>query len=306
MDRPRLGIVGLGRWGKKHLSELLYLHREGTVEFVGVCDSNPDAFSGLPADTYRCLKLEDIVGKADGFIVATSTEAHYNIAYDLVANGKAVLLEKPIVHSEGALDQLTDMVGRMHGVVIPGHLYRFSDLIREAKAQVMKSMNPLGINFRWTDFFPIPRKTDIVMDLMPHVFDICKDMFGVLPDTLSLSYGGFRGEKETCVLKGSMGRHLYFSAELSYGLPQKHRSIEVVGMTKALSLDLVMQPDRIRVIDELKTEEIWVPPNNTLRDEQRFFARAVVNKEQHIELLQDAAEGMRMLFKTRKEGGAIK
>lgn len=98
-DRVRVGVVGLGMWGRNH--PLVYGDYD-RCNLVVVCDLDEDRAKAA-AEIYRCDWTTDVAelasGDLDAVSVATPDFAHYAPVSALIAGGKHVLVEKPLTTS---------------------------------------------------------------------------------------------------------------------------------------------------------------------------------------------------------------
>lgn len=308
----KVGLIGLGYWGKKWFSELQYLHEEGSLDFAGVCDIEVGKLANVSDQVFKTTLPRELAERCDACVVATTTQSHYPLASLLLADKKHILLEKPIAELEAEAKMLAGESEDQKLVLMPGHMYRFSDVIRELKRIVFHSgERPQGINFRWTDFLPY-RDTDILLDLLPHVLDITKFIRGEFPLFYASIGSGFRSQHESMDLYGATDG-VRVGVELSYGLPIRHRSIEIVYQERAIFVDPVSIPDRITFVDYalrnspgIEYNRVkYVPANNTLRDEMRFFLKHVENNEPVSDMLQDALQGLKIINELQTKNKAM-
>lgn len=118
--KPKIGILGLGSIGSRHLKNFKELGCE-----VSVYDPNEKCIY-----TYT---REELINWADAIVVATPSDHHF---HDIMTCGKPVFVEKPIVNDRPQLDNLeTDhvlMVGynlRFHTCVIKARQWLKNGLI---------------------------------------------------------------------------------------------------------------------------------------------------------------------------------
>ena len=78
----RVGVVGCGRWGSKHLRALECLAMEADIECIVACDVNPIALARvennsimLHNDPHTLVEQFNL----DSVIVATPNETHYEL-----------------------------------------------------------------------------------------------------------------------------------------------------------------------------------------------------------------------------------
>src|ERR1700751_66189 len=108
MKNLRVGVVGVGHIGSNHAR----LYSEiPSAEFTAVYDADPfttrtiaTKFHATPAKS-----LHEFIGMVDAASVATPTNTHYPITRSLLAEGKHVLVEKPITDNTVHAGELADL-----------------------------------------------------------------------------------------------------------------------------------------------------------------------------------------------------
>src|SRR6476646_4959628 len=97
----RVVLVGLGRMGRNHLR---VLRETPGFELVAVVDARPEAAADVGNIPYLGSVAE--LGRAnvafDAAVVATTTATHHDVALELIAMGKHLLVEKPIASTYAA------------------------------------------------------------------------------------------------------------------------------------------------------------------------------------------------------------
>ena len=106
MVSVRLGLIGRGYWGKV---------------YAGVLDE-------LGVDFRHMGRNWDCA--ADGLIIASSTNSHYPIAYEALARGVPVLIEKPVAETSAQARKLVEL----GGIAYAGHTRLFDPLWPEFRA----------------------------------------------------------------------------------------------------------------------------------------------------------------------------
>lgn len=106
----KIGVVGLGKFGRQHALTLAGLMEAELVALVARRQASLDAVKEQLPDVPGWLNLEEACAQSDAeaWVVATSTAAHVPITKTLLAAGKTVLLEKPIA---GSLDEARSLAG---------------------------------------------------------------------------------------------------------------------------------------------------------------------------------------------------
>src|SRR3954465_3238877 len=94
----KVGVVGLGRFGRLHALTLARLAEADLVALVARRQASLDALAGEMAGVPGWADLERAIREsgAEAWVVACTTAAHVPVARALLLAGKAVLLEKPI------------------------------------------------------------------------------------------------------------------------------------------------------------------------------------------------------------------
>jgi predicted dehydrogenase len=133
VGRTRIGVVGAGLMGRKHV-ELLC--QDPDCDIAGIADPTPRArgyaeAGGLPyfADHRDLLRR----AKPDGVIVATPNTLHVPVAIDCVGAGVPVLVEKPIAESSQAAAALNEAARRAAVPVLVGHYRRYNPIVAAAR-----------------------------------------------------------------------------------------------------------------------------------------------------------------------------
>ena len=94
----RVAVLGVGSLGRQHARVYGEMHRHGTVELVGVYDSDPAQARSI-AEKYSTVALgsvEAAAAAADALSIVTPTITHPTLAKPLLARCKLLLVEKPL------------------------------------------------------------------------------------------------------------------------------------------------------------------------------------------------------------------
>jgi predicted dehydrogenase len=178
-------LVGLGAFGKEHLSRLI---ERSDVKVVGVADTNRAAIEPIRASLgdAECLtdplRLIDLV-EADAIIVATPAASHVEIGVRALGRNLSVLLEKPVAPSARSAIPLVEATPNSAGFIMPGHVLRFSqDHVR--MVEIVRSGRIGGVLYvnsrRYRDDSHAVRypDTDPVLMTLIHDIDIAQWVAG--------------------------------------------------------------------------------------------------------------------------------
>ena len=170
MKKLRVGVVGIGHLGSRHLK--VYSEMRGQVDLIGVCDIQKERTLKL-AEHYHVPFYEDyrhLAGKIDAVNICVPTSLHHEVARFFLQNGTHVFIEKPITSTVEQAQELIDLAGQKERKLQVGHIERFNAAFQSIKHF---TRNPLFIECHRLNKFP-NRSLDIgvVMDLMIHDIDI--------------------------------------------------------------------------------------------------------------------------------------
>lgn len=169
MRQVRLAVIGAGHLGKIHAR---LAKQVPGVRLVGVVD--PVAEARDPFCREHNIRgfdaVEPIIEEIDAAIVATPTMFHCDVAGPLLAQGKHVLVEKPITLTTEDAQHLIDLASRQRCVLQVGHVERFNPAFREAAKRVenprfIQAARTSGYTFRSVD-------VGVTLDLMIHDIDL--------------------------------------------------------------------------------------------------------------------------------------
>src|SRR5205823_2207255 len=134
----KVGVVGLGRFGRLHALTLARLAEADLVALVARRRANLDSlapeFPGVPGWTDLGEALAE--SGAEAWVVACTTAAHVPVARRILEAGKAVLLEKPVADSLEGARSLAPLVRPDSGNLMVGHIVLFNSEFQQLRAEV--------------------------------------------------------------------------------------------------------------------------------------------------------------------------
>ena len=134
----RIGVVGLGRFGRLHALTLAGLAEANLVGLVARRQSSLDALSGdLPGVTgWTSLAKAIAESNAEAWVVACTTSAHVTVTRTLLEAGKTVLLEKPVADSLPKAENLRPLVRPDSSNLMMGHILLFNSEFQQLRDEV--------------------------------------------------------------------------------------------------------------------------------------------------------------------------
>ncbi|MCK5012898.1 MAG: Gfo/Idh/MocA family oxidoreductase [Candidatus Omnitrophica bacterium] len=170
MEKIKIGVVGIGHLGSRHLK--VYSELPEKVEIVGACDLHAERAEKI-ARQYNAPFMTDyekFIGNVNAVNICTPTESHYEIAKFFLENNIHAFIEKPITTTVDQADEIISLAKKNNLKLQIGHIERFNSAFTSIKHF---THNPLFIECHRLNHFP-NRSLDIgvVMDLMIHDIDI--------------------------------------------------------------------------------------------------------------------------------------
>ncbi len=169
MSNLRCAVIGVGYLGRFHAQK--YAALDG-VDLVGVYDMHlPQAeLVAQELNVAVFSNLEELVQSVDAVSIATTTSAHYDVAFFCLQQGLHVLIEKPITETTEQARTLIELAKNNQCLLQVGHLERFNPayqaflprmkVIRLIEAQRLASFKKRG------------SEVDVILDLMIHDLDL--------------------------------------------------------------------------------------------------------------------------------------
>jgi predicted dehydrogenase len=170
----RVAVLGVGSLGQNHArlyADLAKVPQCG-IEFAGIYDANPDTARKIAAK--HGAKIFNSVAEAavasDALNIVTPTNTHFEIAKPLLAQGKHLLVEKPMTDDTMQASELVQLAQQKNCVLQVGHVERFNPVFK-----FLQTAAPEPVFIECHRLSPYPaRSTDIgvVLDLMIHDLDV--------------------------------------------------------------------------------------------------------------------------------------
>ena len=171
-SKVKAGVLGTGSLGQEHARIYAELAAEGVVEFVGVYDLVPAA-AKKTAEKFQArafASVPELAAVCDALSIVTPTATHFDLARNLLPQGKHLLVEKPMTDQAAHAAELVRLAQQHRCVLQVGHVERFNPVFHYLEKVATQ---PRFIETHRLSPFP-DRSTDIgvVLDLMIHDLDV--------------------------------------------------------------------------------------------------------------------------------------
>lgn len=286
MAKMRIGIIGIGKWGKNHLRTFAQL----PVHIAGVADR--DQGQQEFADSFRTpfyTNYKDLLPLVDAVTVAAPTDLHYDIVKEAFLAGKHAFVEKPATDSAKKTKELVELARAKDLVLSVGYLYRFNPAVLRTK-ELIPSIGKLQyITMRYTHSTKPPRKdSGAILNLGIHMIDILNFILNERPTRVSCARANYiHPEREDSAHILLDYGAFFASVEVSSCHPEKKRDMWVVAGKEKLYADLEAQrvvryPINVSEerVDSKPAIEEQIEKKEPLHEELRHFIEHVTkNKE---------------------------
>jgi len=171
-SKVKVAVLGTGSLGQHHARIYAELHAAGAVELTGIFDAHAETARKI-AEKHKLrvfASVAEAAAASDALNIATPTTTHYELAKQLLAAGKHVLVEKPMTDNSAQAAELCELAQTKNLVLQVGHVERFNPVFNFLQTIATE---PKFIECHRLSPFPA-RSTDIgvVLDLMIHDLDI--------------------------------------------------------------------------------------------------------------------------------------
>ncbi|NLY04213.1 MAG: Gfo/Idh/MocA family oxidoreductase [Campylobacter sp.] len=231
--KKKIGIIGLGEIGKKHLSEL---RRSDYFELVSVCDKDEEAKQDGRFEFFKDLDEMFTNAKPEAIIIATPTKYHKENILKALKYIKYIFVEAPCTLT---LEQAREMryIAQANGAkIVVGFSERFNPTVEALKRELIKEDEVYSINIiRGAN---IKDTLDIIDDMLIKDLDLVRYLTNSeisFFDTKDVKYEGL-GKIIHSSLKTKNNILVNISSNSFY--PQKVTHMEVVAGSGVYFADL--------------------------------------------------------------------
>lgn len=251
----RVGVVGCGYWGSKHVRVLHGLTQVSQVAIIEPDDSRRCALLKAFSGSKAFPTLEAALDAVDSVIIATPPSTHADLAARALEAGKGVLVEKPLSTRVDDAHHLIDIADDSSLVLMVGHTFEYNAAVWKLRELV--NANELGtIQYIDTARLNLGLYQDdinVIWDLAAHDVSITNYILGAAPDVVQ-AWGSCHAQTqlEDVAYLRLQYRSVNVTAQIhvSWLDPCKVRRVTVVGSRKMAVYNDLAQDERVRVYDK--------------------------------------------------------
>lgn len=298
MKNLRLAVVGAGSWGKNHVRVFSELNEANMVAIVDRDIDRAKVFAKKFNTSYyqtvqEMLKRENV----DAVTICTPTVTHTDLALEVIAAGKHLLIEKPMTDTVQQAQRVIDAAKAAGLVLMIGFVERFNPSV-QTSAEVIDKGDlgelVLGSARRLGPFVP-GRVGDIgiVKDLAIHDIDIARflvkqEATSVYAITGSLYH---KYEDHANIVIRFDDKPSFF-LECNWLTPYKQRMLNITGSKGVLTLDYISQEVTLGTSQWIrKSTSKWDEP---LKRELRYFVKCVSEQKEPVTTGNDGLQALRI------------
>jgi UDP-N-acetylglucosamine 3-dehydrogenase len=252
-------LIGLGRWGEKHLRVLRELDADVWAADVAAPRLAWAVAQGVPAER-TTTDYRAVIGRVDAVDVVTPADSHLAVGTACLAAGRPCLIEKPLTVSvdEGRrLVAAADGAGRLVQV---GHIFRFHPVTATLRAALTEGR--IGaVRYATGRFAGFKRpRTDVGVFHTDgiHYVDLFAYLLGREATTVAALQRDFlgRGLDDLSLVTVSFG-DVPVTIEANYFVPGTHRECVIVGERGSLVADYGAGTVVLHAGEHVRTNGTW-------------------------------------------------
>jgi len=247
--KPKIVLVGVGKFGKNHLRILKELEKDGLCTLYGVVDKRDDVLENI-RENYKVATTsnlgEFLKSDIDTVDIVTPADTHFKVCQECLIAGKHVFVEKPLTTNYAEAKKLAQLAADKDRILMAGPIYRYNPAVKKIKE--LMDLGELGkIYYMFGHYmsFKDPRvEVGALLNLAVHHIDIYDYLLEELPDEVTCSVAHFLGREsfeDLAVLILKYGNGAVGIIENSWLPPGNYRDLTVVGSKKSVTSDLSKQ-----------------------------------------------------------------
>ncbi len=263
----RVGVVGCGYWGSKHVRVLQQITG---VSGVVVVDPRPERRAELaqPATGITAYaSLRSALPHLDAVVIAAPPRHHARLAHQALAAGKHVLVEKPMTTNSASAGRLIEEAAERDLTLMVGHTFEYNSAVWKLR-EVIES-GELGdiyyIDTARLNLGIYQTDVNVVWDLAPHDVSIINYLLRGRPTSVQAwgaKHAHFSQEDVAYLRLSYADLAVRAQVHVSWLDPCKVRRVTVVGSRKMAVYDDMADDERLRIYDK----GVVVPTHEDVRN----------------------------------------
>jgi predicted dehydrogenase len=251
----RVGVIGCGYWGAKHVRVLSSLPEVSLVVAIDKQTARTEPLKRMFPSALTATDVDDVMDLIDAVVIATPPLSHAPLARKMLAAGKHVMVEKPMTASAAEARELIAMADDAGLTLATGHTFEHNAVVRALRDMV--AAGDLGkiyyIDTARLNLGLYQPDCNVVWDLAPHDISIINLVLGSTPTAVSAWGSAHAGSpfEDVAYLRleyGTIGATA--NVHVSWLDPAKVRRVTVVGSQRMAVYDDMLDEGRLRIYDK--------------------------------------------------------
>lgn len=263
----KLGIIGLGHWGRNYVRVFNELQ---AFDEIVACDKDKNIM--LPYKNCRfCPNAQTIFEdpKIENVVIATPASTHFEFLSRAMDASKNILVEKPVAMKAEQRKRLLNR--RYNKVIFVGHTFLYNNAVQYVKEFLQKEDigRIYNVSCKRVHLGLIREDVNVLWDLAPHDISILNYWFGSEPEVLSVHGGAFlKKDREDVVYAVLRYDRILVSLYLSWADTNKERKMEIVGSKAKIVFDDIDMQAPVKIFKKGVGKSYY---NTTFGDYQYLF-----------------------------------
>ena len=303
MYKSKVGLIGLGQWGKN-----IYRNLKTFNVIEKVYDNNLKILSKFVPDKTKIARNPDeliLAKNIDSIFIASPASTHKDYVIRSLSNNKNVFVEKPLCLSLDEAHVISKTAKQMNKIVFVGHLLQYHNAFIELKKNIRlgKIGNLKIIKSNRLNFGCIRDKESVLYDLTSHDISMILSITKNLPKKVEVN-AIFKYSKK---IADYINVILYFEENIiaiinsDWISPYKEHRFSVLGSNGSLIFDDVKDwPEKLIYNSSLINYDkkitykpeiaLHVKKHEPLKREIETFLHCVENKETPLTNIEEALD----------------
>ena len=265
----RIGIVGIGKWGKNLLKEF------SKISVIPICVTKGNNQNKKWLKTnypkikstknyYEILQDEDI----DAVIIATPIKTHFKLAYEALSAGKHVFIEKTISENSSDGEKLLELAKKNHLVIFVGYEFLYHPIFQKIK-DIENKEKILQLKCEWSKFGSF--EENIFHDLVSHFLTIIIVLFGLPKKINFLEQVSIITKCDITTLNLEFKNRLKASIYVNRVATPKRRLINIITKKNLY----IWENEELFKFKKIKNQKIKIKRTSPLENESKEFLNEI-------------------------------
>jgi UDP-N-acetylglucosamine 3-dehydrogenase len=247
--KPKIILIGAGKFGKNHLRVLKELEDDDLCTFYGVVDKRIEILENVKRN-YDVAVTTDLAeflkSDIDAVDVVTPADTHFEVCQKCLTAGKHVFVEKPLATEYADARKLVQLAADKDRILMAGLIYRYNPAVRKIKELIdLRELGKIYYLYGHYMGFKEPREeVGALLNFAVHHIDIYDYLLEEIPEEATCSVAHFlEREKfeDLAILVLRYGKNTVGVIEGGWLPPGNYRDLTVIGSNKSVTSDLSKQ-----------------------------------------------------------------